>query len=100
VKPKVGMATFFSYKSTKDQKMDEGYTEHSGCPVRAGEKWIATAWLREGVTEEDSWLNYDPEGIPLIQTDETNADGGAATATPLQNPAGIKSIANKMHEDL
>lgn len=43
VAPKRGHAVFFSYErphpSTK--------TLHGGTPVRAGEKWIATKWLRE-----------------------------------------------------
>jgi prolyl 4-hydroxylase len=43
VAPKRGNAVFFSYErphpSTK--------TLHGGTPVRAGEKWIATKWLRE-----------------------------------------------------
>ncbi|HOB68062.1 2OG-Fe(II) oxygenase [Ottowia sp.] len=44
VAPKRGNAVFFSYErphpSTK--------TLHGGAPVIAGEKWIATKWLREG----------------------------------------------------
>ena len=32
--------------------MDPGFTEHSGCPVLDGEKWIATVWMREGVSLE------------------------------------------------
>ena len=33
--PKRGQATFFSYKGP-DGRMDDGYTEHSGCPVLEG----------------------------------------------------------------
>ena len=29
--------------------MDDGYTEHSGCPVLEGEKWITVVWMRDGV---------------------------------------------------
>lgn len=68
VKPKKYMATFFTYKG-KDGHMDEGYTEHSGCPVYEGEKWIATVWMREGVSADDPWTNFDPAGIRMI--DET-----------------------------
>ena len=50
--------------------MDDGYTEHSGCPVISGEKWITTAWLREGVTAEDNADLYDPEGIKILSSDE------------------------------
>jgi len=58
--------------------MDDGYTEHSGCPVIEGEKWITTAWLREGVSAEDTSDNYDPEGIRILTTDEYGAmmEGG------------------------
>jgi len=45
VAPVRGNAVFFSYErahvSTK--------TLHGGAPVTAGEKWVATKWLREGV---------------------------------------------------
>ena len=37
IKPKFGMATFFSYKGSNGV-MDTGFTEHSGCPVFKGEK--------------------------------------------------------------
>jgi len=35
VKPKKGMTTFFSYRGP-DGLMDDGFTEHSGCPVLQG----------------------------------------------------------------
>ena len=50
--------------------MDEGYTEHSGCPVLEGEKWITTAWMREGVSYDNPWTLYDPSGIPILNTSE------------------------------
>jgi hypothetical protein len=72
------MATFFSYKGP-DGRMDDGYTEHSGCPVLEGEKWITTAWLREGVAWNDTADDYDPEGIRILeageQFEEDNEDG-------------------------
>lgn len=40
-----GNAVFFSY----DRPHPMTRTLHAGCPVRAGEKWIVTKWLREGV---------------------------------------------------
>jgi len=42
--------------------MDRGWTKHGGCPVLEGTKWIATQWIRQGVSEEDSWLRYTPTG--------------------------------------
>ena len=47
--------------------MDDGYTEHSGCPVLEGEKWITTAWMREGVTADDPWDLYDPMGVLVLE---------------------------------
>lgn len=65
VKPKVGTATFFSYMGP-DGRMDDGYTEHSGCPVLEGEKWITVVWMREGVDDEHPWTSYDPNGVKML----------------------------------
>ena len=43
VAPKRGNAVFFSY----DRPRPSTRTLHGGAPVLAGEKWIATKWLRE-----------------------------------------------------
>mmetsp|Transcript_23266 Transcript_23266/g.65237 ORF Transcript_23266/g.65237 Transcript_23266/m.65237 type:complete len:296 (-) Transcript_23266:446-1333(-) len=61
--PQVGRLLFFGYK-LKDPNsesgwkatMDDGHTEHSGCPLRKGRKWIATMWFREGVSAEKDWM--------------------------------------------
>lgn len=68
VKPTNGMATFFTYKGL-DGVMDDGFTEHSGCPVLEGEKWITTVWMRDGVTEEEPWHLFDPDGVRMLQED-------------------------------
>lgn len=52
--------------------MDSGYTEHSGCPVLEGEKWIAAAWMRLGVDAKHDWSRYDPSGVEIARYD---ADG-------------------------
>ena len=44
VAPKRGNAVFFSYERPPPRTK----TLHGGAPVIAGEKWIATKWLREG----------------------------------------------------
>lgn len=80
VKPRNGSATFFSYKGT-DGNMDEGYTEHSGCPVIQGEKWITTVWMREGVTREEPWTLFDPNGVRLMEPDEVDDSVVEATVT-------------------
>lgn len=45
VAPVRGSAVFFSY----DRPQSSTRTLHGGAPVLAGEKWVATKWLREGV---------------------------------------------------
>eukprot|EP00597_Dinobryon_sp_UTEXLB2267_P001210 CAMPEP_0170073820 /NCGR_PEP_ID=MMETSP0019_2-20121128/11196_1 /TAXON_ID=98059 /ORGANISM="Dinobryon sp., Strain UTEXLB2267" /LENGTH=398 /DNA_ID=CAMNT_0010283649 /DNA_START=109 /DNA_END=1305 /DNA_ORIENTATION=- len=65
VKPTVGTATFFSYMGP-DGRMDDGYTEHSGCPVLEGEKWITTVWMRDGVDDAHPWTSYDPNGVKML----------------------------------
>ena len=42
VAAQAGSALFFSYKDADDSSM----TLHAGTPVLAGEKWVATKWLR------------------------------------------------------
>lgn len=65
IRPKKGMSTFFTYMSA-DGIMDTGYTEHSGCPVKSGQKWIATAWMREGVTKEFNSDKFEPSGKRIL----------------------------------
>jgi prolyl 4-hydroxylase len=64
-KPVKNAVTFFVYKG-KDGNMDNGFTEHSGCPVLEGEKWISVAWMREGVTRERDWTMIDPSGKDVL----------------------------------
>lgn len=45
VLPRKGNAAFFAYKSPDGQL--DARSLHGGSPVAAGEKWIATKWLRE-----------------------------------------------------
>ncbi len=47
VYPKKGSALYFSYFNSKGQV--DPSTLHGGSPVVAGEKWIATKWIREKV---------------------------------------------------
>ena len=45
VAPRKGSAVYFSYCNS-DNKLDR-MTLHGGTPVRRGEKWIATLWVRQ-----------------------------------------------------
>ncbi len=63
VVPEVGSATFFSYIDPDTMKMDNHFTEHSGCPVIAGEKKIVTQWVRYGVDDENPWDSYNTLGL-------------------------------------
>ena len=47
VAPQRGNAVFFSY----DKPHPSTKSLHGGAPVVAGEKWVATKWLRQGVFE-------------------------------------------------
>uniref|UniRef100_A0A7S0KAA4 Fe2OG dioxygenase domain-containing protein n=1 Tax=Leptocylindrus aporus TaxID=1398097 RepID=A0A7S0KAA4_9STRA len=62
IKPLSGMATFFSYMGS-DGVMDDGFTEHSGCPVTKGDKRIVTQWMRKGVSLEQPWNSFNTLGI-------------------------------------
>ncbi|CAM9634791.1 unnamed protein product, partial [Sphacelaria rigidula] len=57
-------AVFFSYLDL-DGRTDTGFTRYSECPVVEGTKWVATIWMRSGVTEEKGWQYYDATGIPI-----------------------------------
>lgn len=51
---------FFGYLRNKTTlEMDDGHTEHSGCPLRRGTKWIATMWMREGLTPANDWTKFE-----------------------------------------
>ena len=45
VTPKKGSAVYFEYANSRGQV--DPLSLHSGTPVRKGEKWIATKWMRE-----------------------------------------------------
>ena len=65
VVPKPRQMLFFGYmfdRATPGEKMDHGLTEHTGCPLRRGKKWIATMWYREGVDAEKNWEYFSRRG--------------------------------------
>jgi hypothetical protein len=65
VVPKRRQMLFFGYFFGDDEvgaAMDDGWTEHTGCPVHKGRKWIATMWYRKGVTVEKDWAYWSKFG--------------------------------------
>jgi len=69
VKPRSGDAVFFSYVDPQELIMDNGFTEHSGCPVLVGEKKIVTQWIRLGVDGENPWDSFNTLGIKIGDDD-------------------------------
>jgi hypothetical protein len=63
IKPSFGAGIFFSYIDPETLTMDNGFTEHSGCPVVEGSKKIVTQWVRYGVDEENPWNSFNTLGI-------------------------------------
>jgi prolyl 4-hydroxylase len=62
VVPKRRQLLLFGYKFANNS-MDNMMTEHSGCPIRVGQKWIATQWFRENVTEDHPWNDMENWGM-------------------------------------
>ena len=53
VVPKKGQAVYFHFRGPEpDGVVEDWHTEHSGCPVKSGEKWVVTQWLRDGVSKQ------------------------------------------------
>ncbi|CAN0012061.1 unnamed protein product [Pylaiella littoralis] len=90
VNGKKGQAVFFSYLGP-DNRTDIGRTRHSGCPILEGTKWIATLWMRRGVSAEKSWEYFDPSGDPSDFA-RRQATGGAASVTIDAASADAKDI--------
>lgn len=67
VRPKKRSAVFFSYMGL-DGIMDNGFTEHSGCPVIEGEKKIVTQWMRLGVDAHTPWDAFNTLGVKISDT--------------------------------
>lgn len=66
---------FFAYKDPATGHMDEGSdTEHSGCPLRAGMKYIITQWFREGVSDNHTWESAEDMHDREADTGESAED--------------------------
>lgn len=70
VKPKIGSGVFFSYINPETKIMDNGFTEHSGCPVFEGEKKIVTQWIRLGVDKQNPWDSFNTLGVKLSDVED------------------------------
>lgn len=66
VKPRAGDAVYFHFRGPESTGLTEHWhTEHSGCPVRDGEKWVLTLWLRDGVSKDRPHHSFSPFGGSL-----------------------------------
>uniref|UniRef100_A0A7S3K402 Procollagen-proline 4-dioxygenase n=1 Tax=Aureoumbra lagunensis TaxID=44058 RepID=A0A7S3K402_9STRA len=66
VKPQLGAAAYFHFRGPQPYSLTENWhTEHSGCPVHQGEKFVITMWLRDGVSKENPSHRFSPFGGPL-----------------------------------
>lgn len=59
IEPTKGFGAFFSYIGSDDLIMDEGFTEHSACPVVEGNKKVAVQWIRLGVDDDNTWDSFN-----------------------------------------
>jgi hypothetical protein len=72
VKPEMGSAVYFSYIDPATLVTDNGFTEHSGCPVLKGEKKIVTQWIRRGVDDANPWDSFNTLGIKKSEARESD----------------------------
>ena len=61
LKPKEGDLLVFSYLHDDGTNDYTRLSMHSGCPIREGEKIIATQWFRNDVSELKNWIAYREE---------------------------------------
>ena len=90
VVPEKGQAAYFHFRGPDPSgAMEDWHTEHSACPVRTGEKWAVTLWLRDGVSKELPHTRFDPSGGPATTLPDGGGGGAASTpapATPTADP--------------
>ena len=65
-------AVFFAY----DRPYPATRTRHAGCPVLAGEKWVATKWVRDRRFEE-------PVGARAPSSAPAEPEGGGNVTDPM-----------------
>ncbi|KAJ8600103.1 hypothetical protein CTAYLR_003456 [Chrysophaeum taylorii] len=64
VSPALYSAVYFHFRHPTTNLTEAWHTEHSGCPVLSGEKWVITHWLRAGVSKEQPASRFSPFGGP------------------------------------
>ena len=68
VVPKRGQAVYFSFRSSDSEGlMEDWHTEHSGCPVREGSKWVVTQWRRRVEGEPALALRSERRAGPVTR---------------------------------
>jgi len=90
VKPEKGNSIFFSYMGS-DKVMDNGFTEHSGCPVIEGQKLIITQWMRYGVDAENPWDSFNTLGVKITSEENDDSEGnGNGVVDEMDDDQGLE----------
>jgi hypothetical protein len=50
--------------------MDEGFTQHSACPVFEGEKKVVVQWVRYGVDDVNTSDSFNSLGFKIGEDDK------------------------------
>eukprot|EP00934_Nitzschia_sp_Nitz4_P007034 Nitzschia sp. Nitz4//scaffold77_size91520//45176//46905//NITZ4_004891-RA/size91520-snap-gene-0.14-mRNA-1//-1//CDS//3329557994//7024//frame0 len=69
VAPSLYSGVFFSYIDPATKITDKGFTQHSGCPVYKGSKFIITQWMRLGVNASMTYEAYNSLEVPWSDDD-------------------------------
>lgn len=73
IKPEKGQAVFLSYFDPATGLMDEGFSQHSGCPMYEGVKSIVLQCNRLGVDRDNPYYSFNALGIKLSDAEVAEA---------------------------
>jgi hypothetical protein len=59
LRPSLGMAVFYTYIDPDADMMDDGFAQHSMCPVVKGSQRVVTLKMRRGVDAEHPWQSFE-----------------------------------------
>ncbi|KAJ1404565.1 hypothetical protein B484DRAFT_457280 [Ochromonadaceae sp. CCMP2298] len=65
LQPSLGMAVFYTYVDPDTATMDDGFAQHSMCPVTKGSQQVVTLKMRRGVDAEHPWHSFEISASPV-----------------------------------